>query len=377
MLAWPHLGFHVQDGVWVAAADCEFAVRLASPRPITKIQGMQTATRWIPCAVVLFWACGDGATTPDGEESVEPCTVGSTRCAQRLEIGPDLYLPVFRTYPLDSSNSRVTQAVIVIHGTNRNADTYFQTMVTAARVADRLNETLVAAPHFQIADDFPALDEPYWTNGGWKRGHLSLVGGPTPRVSSYAALDRLLEALADGNTFPRLTGIVVTGHSAGGQVTHRFAAGSQIENQLSHVAMRYVVANPSSYLYLGPEREVAGSFAVPVDAECPTYNNWHYGLSNLNTYMSALEEPAIRAHLTERDVTILLGDADTGDANLDESCAANLQGPNRYQRGLRLLRYMDALHPGHRHVRSVVPGVGHSSFDMYTSQVGLAVLFGS
>ena len=29
MLAWPHSGFHVHDGVWVAAEDREFAVRLA------------------------------------------------------------------------------------------------------------------------------------------------------------------------------------------------------------------------------------------------------------------------------------------------------------------------------------------------------------
>ncbi len=29
MLAWPHSGFHVQDGVWVAADDRELAERLA------------------------------------------------------------------------------------------------------------------------------------------------------------------------------------------------------------------------------------------------------------------------------------------------------------------------------------------------------------
>ncbi len=29
MLAWPHSGFHVHDGVWIAAEDREFAVRLA------------------------------------------------------------------------------------------------------------------------------------------------------------------------------------------------------------------------------------------------------------------------------------------------------------------------------------------------------------
>ena len=27
MLAWSHSGFHIHDGVWVAAADREFAVR--------------------------------------------------------------------------------------------------------------------------------------------------------------------------------------------------------------------------------------------------------------------------------------------------------------------------------------------------------------
>ncbi len=29
MLAWPHSGFHVHDGVWVAADDCACAVLLA------------------------------------------------------------------------------------------------------------------------------------------------------------------------------------------------------------------------------------------------------------------------------------------------------------------------------------------------------------
>ncbi len=36
MLAWPHSGFHVHDGVWVAADGREFAVRLARylrPKP--------------------------------------------------------------------------------------------------------------------------------------------------------------------------------------------------------------------------------------------------------------------------------------------------------------------------------------------------------
>ena len=330
--------------------------------------------RWLPGTLVFLAACGDEAMGPAPPPG--PCATASARCAARLQIAPALFLRLFRSFPLDSANADLTAAVIVIHGTNRNPDSYFRTMVAAVRQAGRLDETLIVAPHFQTEDDFPAPDEPFWTSGGWKRGHLSVDGGPYPRVSSYAALDGLLAALADRSRFPELAEIVVTGHSAGGQVVHRFAAGGSGVAALAGIRVRYVVANPSTYLYLGPERLVGSSFGLPAGTACSDYNDWHYGLGNLNTYMSALDTAGIRVRLTERDVVILVGDADTGSAQLDQSCGANLQGPNRYLRGLILVDYMDAFHPGHRHRRVVVPGVGHSSLDAYTSPEGQGVLFG-
>ena len=39
VLAWPHSGFHMHDGVWVAADDREFTVRLARYYPICGIRG--------------------------------------------------------------------------------------------------------------------------------------------------------------------------------------------------------------------------------------------------------------------------------------------------------------------------------------------------
>src|SRR5262249_51528255 len=53
--------------------------------------------------------------------------------------------------------------------------------------------------------------------------------------------------------FPNLKLIVVTGHSAGGQFTHRYAAATHVEKQI-RIPMRYVVANPSTYLYLDETR---------------------------------------------------------------------------------------------------------------------------
>ncbi len=49
MLAWPHSGFHVHDGVWVAADDREFAVRLArycarNPVALSRLEYQSDAT---------------------------------------------------------------------------------------------------------------------------------------------------------------------------------------------------------------------------------------------------------------------------------------------------------------------------------------------
>ncbi len=333
-------------------------------------------TRLLPFLALAALACGgDSPTAPNAPDTGGPCVVPAAPCAERLEIRSGEFLPLFRTHALSAGDPEVTRAVIVIHGTNRDADNYFETMVMAARQAGVLERTVVVSPHFQTRSDGPAPDEPYWTSSGWKRGNPSEPEGPSPRVSSYEALDRLLETLADRSRFPALARIVVTGHSAGGQVVHRYAATSRVEQMLSGVSVRYVVANPSTYLYLGSERSVGDGWRVPAPDVCPDYNDWHYGLDHRNDYAAALAADSIRSQLVRRDVVILLGDADRGTHLLDQSCGANLQGPYRYARGLTLVDFMNAFYPGNHHRLSVVEGVGHSSRDMYTSQVGKGALF--
>jgi hypothetical protein len=292
-------------------------------------------------------------------------------------VGGGFRLPVYRTHPLDSVYATITRAVVVVHGTNRNADDYFETMVEAARQAGVLGETLVLAPRFQTSDDLPPPEEPVWTSRGWKRGNPSVTVSPGgTRLSSYAALDRVLDVLADASRFPELQTIVVTGHSAGGQYTHRFGAGSPSEEEATHLLFRYVVANPSTYLYLGPERFLPGTgWGLPDRESCPDYDGWHYGLENLNSYMDRLAPHQIRDRLVGRDVVYLVGVEDTGTHLLDRSCGAMLQGPNRYHRGLRLYGFMNRFFPGHRHDLHEIAGVGHSSRGVYTSETGRAALF--
>ena len=336
------------------------------------------------CATLSGCSGEPGGAQPEMPDPPEPpsrpvpCIFVNATCAERIALGDGLLLPAYTTHQLTTGDAGVTRGLIVVHGNNRDPDAYFESGLRAVANGGVAGNTIVVAPHFQTSDDLPEANEPFWSSAGWKRGHLSRPEGPVPRVSSYAALERILELLLDSNRFPAIRQIVVTGHSAGGQVVHRFAATSGEEEQArAGVELRYVVANPSTYLYLGPEREWPdGTFIVP-GAGCDDYNDWHYGLSNRNTYAGGIDADTLSARLVRRDVRILVGDADTLSASLDVSCGANLQGANRFVRGRTLVRFMTAYDSGHAHTEMIVPGVGHSSRSMWLSEVGRSALFGN
>jgi pimeloyl-ACP methyl ester carboxylesterase len=110
--------------------------------------------------------------------------------------------------------------------------------------------------------------------------------------------------LADPNVFPNLHSVVLAGHSAGGQFVQRYATANT-----ERLPTLYIVANPSSYLYMDKQRWTASSpeFAVPSPQEqsiCPLYNHYKYGLEGLNIYMQVAGVSKIRSQLrpAARDV---------------------------------------------------------------------------
>ncbi len=349
-------------------------------RPLQRIVPIRSSSVFALALAVLLCDCGGETVAPGdrfrGQASRPvPCNVPNATCVDRIRIGQGAFLPVFSTHLLSLAHPGVIRALVVVHGNLRDADRYFETGVAVAAAGRLSGVAVVVAPHFQTAADGPATDESFWSNGGWKRGHLSSPEGPRPRVSSYEALDSVIAALTDPNRFPGMKHVVVAGHSAGGQVVHRLAATSSAqEHAPSGVTFRYVVTNPSTYLYLGPQRPGPdGSFGVP-EAGCEDYDDWYYGLRDRNRYAGRLDPDTIRARLSRREVRVLLGAADTLDAALDQSCGARLQGVNRLTRGRAMMAFMDAQRPGHAHREFLVPGVGHSSRAMWLSQVGLQVL---
>jgi hypothetical protein len=143
--------------------------------------------------------------------------------------------------------------------------------------------------------------------------------------------------------------------------------------------VRYIVANPSSYLYFDPQRPVAGSddFAMPADAADCSYDRYKFGLQRRNAYMNATSGAGLAERYRKRDVVYLLGDMDTNPnhRSLDKSCAAAAQGPTRFARGNAYKAYLDRFQEPHGHRLFVVPSVAHNGRKMLTSKAGIAALF--
>ncbi|HLW48274.1 MAG TPA: alpha/beta hydrolase [bacterium] len=317
---------------------------------------------------------------------------------QRIPLlveGQSLRMPLFGTGDLLAPHPRVARLVIVINGTLRNADVYFESTAAAAQAAGaRSDAVLILTPQFLAVPDAEkfALDRevPYWTPEGWKIGDRAVhpEGGP----SSYAVVDAMLAAALDRERFPALRTVVVAGHSAGGQFVHRYAAFNRVHAALRAAGLdiRYVVSNPSSYLYFDDRRVNGdGTLASYPRAQCEDFNRYRYGLENLNPYAAeavaayggAGGNGALAREYGRRAVAYLLGEADSdpNSDSLDKSCAAAVQGPTRLERGQRYFRYVQAvLDTGvlERHSLHVVPGVGHDHRAMFLSPCGLSLLFG-
>jgi pimeloyl-ACP methyl ester carboxylesterase len=292
--------------------------------------------------------------------------------------GHTLSIPIRTSHPLDTAGSQLTHLIIVVHGSGLNPDSSLRRgKKIAETVGLDLKNVMVAAPQFlqkRVGHDEKGVL--VW-DSKWRGGGESLSinsNHDLPRVSSFEVLDRLIQRIAAQGSLKRVT---VLGHSAGGQFALRYAAINRIHDDMARqkTHMNYVVANPSSYLYLNKERyafEEKGSIKpIPGHqlAGCPQYNNYKYGLDNLYGYAKSLPIAKIRQQLMSRPVLFLLGTLDNERGKgLDKTCSADCQGDNRFERGLLYKHHLQSLAPAGLKSRQQwleIPGVGHSASKVF------------
>ncbi len=303
---------------------------------------------------------------------------------------------VYSSYSLDTPNPAITRALIMVHGTNRNADHYFETALAAGFLAGALDNTVIIAPHIIAAPDKPQPNEVVWPNRGdtWRSGGMSTSN---PTLSAFDLADEILRKLANKKTFPNLTKIVVAGHSAGGQFVTRYEMANKVHSSLG-VAVTYVVANPSSYAWpvaIRPlptgdaDSTTAANAAVtngekvhtsftygPFDAaKAAGFNRWPSGLENRTGYTAQMSDEQLKKQLAERPTTYLLGQVDVLPlGGFDSSPNAMAQGPTRRARGEAFVKYITE-NLGAKPTTIIVPECGHNDRCIFTTDVVFPSIF--
>lgn len=282
---------------------------------------------------------------------------------------------------MTEKNEQITRALIVVHGTNRDADNYYRTAVASAFLAGALDDTVVIAPRIASNDGRgckDALEEnevSYSCSGdSWRSGGTALSN---PKLTSFHFMDDLLRQLARKQAFPNLKTIVVAGHSAGGQYVNRYEMANTVHETLG-VPVSYVVSNPSSYAYLDSSRPTADGKETRTFSDarnCTTFDRWPYGFQVRSGYAGGLPDAQLRKQLAARPVVYLLGELDILPlAGFDSSCPAMAQGPTRLARGQAFGKYVNSKFDA-QHETKVVPLCGHNARCMFTADAALPVLF--
>jgi hypothetical protein len=379
---------------------------------------------------------------------VPACVTPDQTCKESMAVGSvgQYTFAYFRSYSLTAPNADITRAVIVMHGLDRNAPDYFDWAVTALHNATDPS-LVVIAPHFKgnvigsaTCQDAYEPSELRWSCTGTNSVNRWDDGGQArnipEQIFSFSTIDMLVDLLSDTTVFPNLTKIYISGHSAGGQFTQRYAGGNQIDpgllapvmsrasraptvrttsvlraptvrstpqrpGQVSvsavTVPIKYVIANPGSYLYVDeqrlqkdatcfPDGACTGTFTPnwdPPSACLNTYNNYKYGLDGrtygyMDSSLPGLTDAEVRQRFTSRNVDYLMGELDqTSGSMFDVSCEANAQGSQlagdgsglvggRRERGTIFWNYMRRL-GATTQTLTIVPGCAHDGRCMYSS----------
>jgi pimeloyl-ACP methyl ester carboxylesterase len=345
-----------------------YVVLITSASPSGTLRMLPAPLLWPPAELADNSSCAAAGVDP-------------ARYMARLEVpnrynsthGDTIFAPIYTSLPFTirgtdgtaqppaTADAMITHAVILVHGLAGNANAYFCDGVAATAAAGVGESTLVIAPWFGSQQVTAAQWAPpassvaaaaaarssgtgtlsssssrsaYWDTSRWLEGGDNSPDPPR-YTTSFDVIDLVVEALQLANTsrFPNLKQISLAGFSAGAQLVSRWSVFSAVGNT------RTIIGDGSSYLYLDSRRpdpscdaladtginHTCASFsepAVAVQAACPKWNQYKFGLGNLtaaaedNMYIGRAPAAAdLLRRFLSRDVRFVLGTEDVCNCN--------------------------------------------------------------
>ncbi len=290
-------------------------------------------------------------------------------------------------HPIAEPNKKIKQLIIYIHGARRNGLDYYEWGEAAVTAENKDESTLFISPQFTSLKDLEDHNHNenhlFWANNNWRIGDESVSSKKRKMgeaFSSFSLVDSIIARVCDPKLFPKLKKVIVIGHSAGGQFVQRYAGMAPI---LRGYKFRFIVMNPSSYLYFDERRPIKVgdklTFSKPDSAGCGDYNEYPKGFEKLNPYAAKIGAETIKQQFLTRDIVFVLGgsDVDMNDPSMDKTCSGNMQGRFRLERGQFYYEYLQLFSKkGKIHKVDVVPNVAHSGEKMVASRAATWYMFG-
>ena len=323
-------------------------------------------------SICILIACGRSFA------EAQACSFAGPACVEFVPIANETgRISVYRSDDLTTRNERLTHALVVIHGAERDAAFAFDSATDAARLVGQEQNTLVVAPRFaanvgKACTDELAAKELNWncdvTLSDWRAGGLAINAAT---IASFDVVDEILRVLHRKELFPNLKTIVVAGHSAGGQFVTNYQMANRVHDRLE-IKPLYVAANASAYAYPDDGRPVPSKLEG-----CGNYADWPFGFAKRTGYAARLSDSVLRRQAIERGATYLVGQFDVGTLNQGgfyAKCEGQAQGMNLQSRGLEFAKHMKEQH-GAAHQAVIVKNCGHSERCMFTSLEARPFLF--
>ena len=206
-----------------------------------------------------------------------------------------------------------------------------------------------------------------WGKMTWVSGKYNVGPSLVAKFSSYSVLDSLVAHYMDRSVYPNLNAVVIAGHSAGAQMSQRYAAlRSSTEND---DRLHYWIGNPGSLLWLTPDRPVPNDTCNGVDV-------YKYGLESgfpgyATADANALGREGIVQKYRGRNVHYAFGLDDHGPG--DTSCQAVTQGISHLERGQNYITMLEGMEGGMPPAQTVdwIEGVSHINEAMMRSAQGI------